>query len=644
MSRMRSGARLAAIQLAFAIGIVAVIARAVQIQIVRGAAYAEQARATRTETVALPARRGTVFDRTGTPLALTHETYHVGIAPRELRHPEEDMQRIRRQLGLSPREADRALRRTWAYFHGPFTSSQVHPLRGIRGVHLTRGLERFHPDPDFARPVLGRPADDGRPASGLERVLDSVLTGIPGRAVVLRDRQGRRYESPSRLDAFPVPGYDVELTLDVGVQEIVGRALVDAIALFRAAGGDVVVMDPTTGEVLAVASRRADGSQPASAFTSVFEPGSTAKIFAAAALLAAGRVNPTDSVWGEDGRWVLPHRTIQDEHPVAWMNLDRAIRVSSNIGAAKFASRLLPEEQYITLRDFGFGSPTGIELPVESRGLLPPPHQWSATSAASLAMGYELAVTPLQLAQAYAAIANRGVMLRPALVRRVRRHDGKVSFEHRPEPVRRVVSEEIADRLREMLRGAVAPTGTGSSAALVTYEVAGKTGTARVAGPGGYIPGSYVAVFAALFPADDPQLVTVVKLDDPRGTYASLTAAPVTRRVLEQVLAAHTGAIDRRRLAGNGNASPAPQPAPVEAGSVPYVVAWPNTAPAEPPPPRLVPEVVGLPLREAVRHLHKSGLNARTEGRGRVLRVVPAVGEPVPAGTVVTLVAEGESW
>ncbi|PYO75629.1 MAG: cell division protein, partial [Gemmatimonadetes bacterium] len=194
----------------------------------------------------------------------------------------------------------------------------------------------------------------------------------------------------------------------------------DALRRMDADGGDVVMLDPTSGEVLALASRTREGSARPSAFTDTFEPGSIAKIFAAAGLLTLRRVSPTDRVSGEGGKWRLPGRTITDEDPQPSFTLADAIRVSSNIGIVKFAARLEPDEQYAILRDFGFGTPTGIEFPAEAAGRLRPPSVWQRPSAASLAMGYELSVTPIQVAMAYGALANDGVLLEPTLIREVR--------------------------------------------------------------------------------------------------------------------------------------------------------------------------------------------------------------------------------
>jgi cell division protein FtsI (penicillin-binding protein 3) len=437
-----------------------------------------------------------------------------------------------------------------------------------------------------------------------------------------------------------VAGHDVVLTLDATLQDIAEAALSEAIDRLRADAGDVVMLDPWTGEILALASRTARGASTTGAFTSVFEPGSTAKVFAAAALLEAGLVEPTDTVFGEHGAWVLKHRTIHDEHaedmPV-WMTLADAVRVSSNIGTVKFAERLTPAQQYRMLRAFGVGTPTSVDFPAESRGRLPRPDGWSGTSAQSLAIGYELSVTPLQLAQAYAVIANGGLLLRPALVKEVRDSRRRVVYAHRPEPVRRVVRPAVAEALGTMLRGVVAEGGTGASAALRTYELAGKTGTARRVGPEGYEPGQHFAVFAALFPADEPQLVTVVKLDAPRGSYAAVTAAPLTRRMLEQALAARSEGLDRERMAREAPPPAAGARAGPTGDRPRAVVAWPMAPAVDSAVARRVPDVRGLPLREAVGRLHRVGFQVRTVGLGAVVGTTPAAGDHARVGAVVTV-------
>ncbi len=240
--------RLRVVEIGLGAALLALVVRAAQVQLFEGRKYAAAAKAQRTERVVLEARRGTLFDRHGLGLALTQETYHVGIAPNELRDPTRDAAVIARQLRLAPHDVERGLRRRYAWFAGPFTTADVQPLRSTRGVHLEPVLRRFYPSAEFARAVIGRVGEDGRGGGGggggLERLLDSLLAGTPGAAVVLKDREGREYESPARVIAEPVAGNDVVLTLDAELQEIAQRALDDAIDNMQADGGDVVMLDP----------------------------------------------------------------------------------------------------------------------------------------------------------------------------------------------------------------------------------------------------------------------------------------------------------------------------------------------------------------------------------------------------------------
>jgi cell division protein FtsI (penicillin-binding protein 3) len=358
-------------------------------------------------------------------------------------------------------------------------------------------------------------------------------------------------------------------------------------------------------------------------------------------------VDSTDEVYGEEGKWVIPvssreTRTITDAH-VSHGNLTlaKAIEVSSNIAMAKFSQRLSPAEQYDALRDFGFGSPTGVEFPSEARGRLPPPDQWKpGFNGPSVAMGYSFGVTPVQLAAAYGALANDGVLLTPTLIREIRDPDGSVRYRHKPEPVRRAARREVVRTLREFLAGAVGEGGTGERAQLVNYTLLGKTGTAKRFEGGHYVAGSFTASFAALFPADDPQLVVIVKIDDPQGDYyGGQTAAPVTRSMLQEALAARRSAIDRRRLA----TSEAPASNDTAARAEPevessVVVPWPSTADsAKERERRPVPNVIGANLRKAAFALHRRGFEVALRGGGLVVRTSPAAGDSLRAGGTVTV-------
>ena len=462
----------------------------------------------------LPARRGALYDRNGMPLAITQEFYHVGVAPNELEDVRTAFVLLVRNLGVSAPALNREFqaRKRWIYLHGPFNATQVQALRQVKGIHLTGEFQRFYPSRELARPIIGGLAPD-RPvgAAGLEGALDSLLTGRAGRGGAAQGpcRAGATTR-PARKIRDPVSGNDVMLTIDAELQEIAERGLDDAIAEMQAEGGDVVFLDPTSGELLALASRQAagGGAPSASTFTDPFEPGSTAKLFTAAALLMRGRVEADRRGVRRErrvehagdtkraGRGASPTRT----RSAGTLTLARAIQVSSNIAMAKFSSRLRPEEQFETLRDFGFGTPDRGRVPwrvarASSRG----PDRWQPMyTRASLAMGYEFGVTPVQLAAAYAAIANDGVLLAPTLVREVRDPAGNAAL---PAPAG---AGAAGGHLRD--RGAapgVPARGGGDGRAPATRRSWPTTRCSARPGPpirfqnGRYVRGQYTASFAA---------------------------------------------------------------------------------------------------------------------------------------------------
>jgi cell division protein FtsI (penicillin-binding protein 3) len=634
--------RLTLIGAGFVVAALAVLARAAYVQLYQGSYWRARAAGQQTTRVTLPARRGTLYDRNGVALALSQETYGVGVAPKQVRDRKLVADSLARVVGRPRGELLQLLAsdREWVEWPGPYQWTDVAALRGLRGVYPRRRLARYYPKVDFGAQVVGRVDAEGRGNSALERALDTLLAGRPGTAVMLRDRSGRTYPSPSRPVAEPEPGSDVFLTVDADLQEIAERALAEAVRQTRALGGDVVILQPATGEVLALAGVR-PGSRGGGLVSDAFEPGSTAKVFTAAALLRTGRANATDSIFAENGAYRRGNRTIHDVHPHGMLTLADVIRVSSNIGIAKFSERLTKVELYEAFRDFGFGTMTGVDLPAEAAGRLRNPKAWTAESAASLAMGYELAVTPLQLAAAYGALANGGVLLEPTLVREVRGPDGSVAWRASPRPVRRAVPAAVATQLVNMMEGVV-EEGTARLAALGTYRLAGKTGTSIRNVGGHYLAGHYWASFVGLFPAVDPQLVLVVKIDDPQGTYfGGTTAAPVVRTILESALATPAAALDRGRLTQR-RAPEADLPAAPPDGA-PIVVAWPP-----PPAPRdsapatsgRVPDVTGLDLRAAARALHRSGFEVRVDGWGRVTSTTPAAGASARRGTTVVVHAE----
>jgi cell division protein FtsI (penicillin-binding protein 3) len=419
-----------------------------------------------------------------------------------------------------------------------------------------------------------------------------------------------------------------------------------------------------------MASRRRDPNGAATAIIEPYQPGSTLKPFTAAALLARGKARVGEVIETYNGSYKTFGRTIHDVHSAPRLSLADVIRFSSNIGIVRFAERLTPREQYEALRDFGFGTPTGVAYPGEAAGTLREPRYWSKQSPASLAMGYEISVTPLQLALAYGAIANGGELLEPQLVKEVRDLEGNVVYEASRRVVRRVLTASGASELRTLLTGVV-DSGTAKDAEMSTFAVGGKSGTVRGMSRGHYVAGSYTASFVGLFPADKPQYVILVKLDNPKGSYyGGKTAAPVSKVVLEAAIAARDAAIDRSALTrrrtepvfasrdtgpksgadtqkarevtvATGSVAEVGDDAsrdPGENASVPFVVTLADRqrAPTVPARVKPIPDVRGMPLREAVHALHESGFRVQLV-TGAAGVTAPEAGTPLKTGSMVRL-------
>lgn len=669
---MTRPSRIGAIHLTLALFFVALVWKMATVQLLQRRTWTADAQRQQTAPRAVPAPRGDILDARGELLAQSRETVRLAVAPPAVRD-RAALQRALRRGGVPPEWVHRATdgSRRWVAIPGHFLAADVAAATAMRGVYATPEVVRSYVVGSGTRRIVGRVDTEGRPLDGLELSLDSLLRGSPGRTTLLRDGRGRRVESPGADGRPATPGNTVVLTINQELQEIAERALEDAVQRMEAEGGDVVVLDPVEGEILALASVRADPrSTSATAFLEPYEPGSTIKPFIAAALLQRGRARETDVVPTFGGRWTVNGRTLTDEHPAAQFSLADVLRFSSNIGIVQFAQRLTAREQFETLRDFGFGSPTGVPYPVEAAGTLREPARWSAQSATSLAMGYEIAVTPLQLACAYVALANDGRLLEPALVKEVRAPDGRVLYRHTPRVVRRVLSPDVAQRVRRMLLGVVEEGGTARSADLVSFSLAGKTGTARRTVNGRYAAAQHIPTFVGLFPGDNPQFVILVKIDNPRGAYyGGLTAAPVTKAVLEAALASRDAALDRVTLAASRHdrpvdslpeasavlpslpareaATPAARAALQRArrgaendstGVTPFVAVLPVTGAVQALtlPTRVVPDVRGLTLRQAAHALHAAGFRVRLLP-APFGTTIPAAGATAAAGTVVAL-------
>ncbi|MBA3646266.1 MAG: PASTA domain-containing protein [Gemmatimonadaceae bacterium] len=637
----------------------ALIAQSAKVQIVHGKEWTERGRKQHFFSSSLPAARGDILDASGEMLVESRELVRIAIAPPEVRDTAK-LLRSMRQVGMSDAILKSVIdsRHKWIDVPGVFVPPDVATLVSMRGVHATAVMQRVYSTSPGIRRIVGRLDPAGNALDGIEAALDSTLRGDSARASVARDKRGNALGSPLDAAGLSHDGATIVLTINHALQDICERALAEAIDSLHASGGDIVVMNPHTGDVLALVSQRTDAAAVANtSVTEPFEPGSTLKPFVAAALLTKKRARPDEVISTYGGKLELEGRTITDTHPAASLSLFDVIKFSSNIGIVMFGQRLTPREKYENFRDFGFGSPTGITLPAESPGTLREPRTWSKQTPASVLMGYEIAVTPLQLVTAYSSIANGGDLLEPHIVKEIRAANGDVLYKADKRVVRRVLSRDVAHTVQQMLLGVV-QGGTATKADLQTFEVAGKSGTARrVVNGQGYSAGNYTASFVGLFPGDDPQYVVLVKLDSPQGTHyaGGEIAAPVTNVVLRAALAARDAALNRQSLAASEKRDTVQKPlvasndvhpdtvalvspSDSDAGSISYVVHLPSpnhTAPVTLTP-RVIPDVRGMTLRAAVHALHAAGFRVQLVG-SPAIATNPAAGSVALAGTTVQL-------
>lgn len=633
------------------------MARATQVQVAQRATWRLQAEQQQRTNVEVPASRGTVEDRRGKELASSREVFRVGVAPREIGDLEEVTRLLIGTLGLDERVVREVTTpsRAWRVLPGTYPPSVRDALINVQGLYPQREYLRFYPQGGVAAGLLGVILD-GEAHGGIEQAFNGSLRGTVGRAVLARDAAGRAIPGERVVVVEPRRGGRIILTLDVDLQEIGGEALARSVRETEALGGDLVITDPRSGDILAMVSIH-DGSMNAlSAINTPYEPGSTLKPLTVAGLLEHGLATLGDSVDTGSGSWTVNGRTISDVHPEGGvMTIGHALEISSNVGVAKAAQVMEPAIRYQNLRDFGLGVQTGLGLPGEGSGTLRRPELWSKQSAVSLAIGYEVSVTPIQMAMAYGVFANGGRLMAPRLVKEIRDSEGQVLQSFQSRLVRQVISPKVTQQISDVLVNAV-EDGTGTRARLSTFAVAGKSGTSRAWSNGGYQDGEYFSSFVGFFPAVDPQLLVLVKLDRPKGAYyGGATAAPVTRATMEAILAAQQTPLDRRALARVARSQELDEPViskPQGEALNPQLAAnyvdgmTPNTSPVRVPWSRgedmvevTVPDVRGLSARAAVRRMHELGFRVRSDGSGLVTHLVPDAGSTVILGDTVHLIS-----
>jgi cell division protein FtsI (penicillin-binding protein 3) len=623
--------------------------RLVQLQVLDRASYEKQAARQSERTIKLAPRRGAIVDRDGRALAVSVDAESLYAVPQDITDPAATATALGRVLDLDAAErkelrAQLSRNRAFVWVRrklDPATAAEVRSLE-LPGVGFVTENRRYYPKRELAAQVLGYVGIDNLGMSGVEYAFDEEIRGRAAKVVVRTDAR----RSPLEYIEKPsTEGHTVVLTIDEAIQHAAEVELERAVRESGAISGTVVVMDPASGELLALANRptfnpNRFGSYSSSrwknrAVTDAFEPGSVFKVVTAAAGLQEKVVTPDEVIDCGGGGIEIAGTRINDHAVFTSLRFRDVIAKSSDVGVIRIAQRLGRDNFYRYIRDFGFGAPTGVELPGESSGILRPAARWSALSLPSLSFGQEIGVTALQIASAIGAVANGGYLMKPLVVRQIEDPDGRVVKSFRPLAVRRVLEPETVDVLTDILRGVVREGGTGRHAAVPGYTVAGKTGTAqKVDASGRYSMTAHVASFVGYVPASRPALVILTALDEPKGerNQGGDVAAPLFARVAdralrrlavppddpERVLRAVTYSTER--LAQPAAYTPAPLPSPEPSDE-----------------PGRMPDLRGRPAREAAIVAARRGLIVELHGTGQVVGQSPEPGTEIEPGAACVL-------
>ena len=553
---MSEAARLRAMLAGFvlAVGFTLFSFRLIHLQVCRHEEYAALAAKKHVTRQTINANRGTIQDVHGEILADNEPAQTVIADGALIKNPQELAAVLAGPLQMKARELEEKLAtdRRYVVLKKRVPQTVTNALRkqlrdlSLKGIACEEDSIRVYPNGQMLCHALGFMNCDHDGVQGIERVMNNHLRGRDGFRFSERDRKGNELVPYRGQEQAPRNGCNVRLTVDMGLQNIVENEIDAATRQFRPKSATVILMRPKTGEILALANRPSfdlndlgktgEEAMRNRAITDMVEPGSTFKIVTAAAALNEKLVNPQSMIFCENGAFHYCGKTLHDHHPYADLTWEEILSKSSNIGAAKLAMNLGDEKFHEYIRRFGFGERTGIELPGEIPGVIHPPHRWSKISITRIPMGHEVAVTPLQSITAMCAIANGGRLMKPQIVHSIVDEQGAPMTAFAPLEVRRVVSEETAARVREALKAVVSEKGTAALAKVAGFTVAGKTGTAQKPDQkGGYLSDKYVVSFIGFLPADDPEFVGFVMLDEPvtreNEYYGGIVAAPIFSRI-----------------------------------------------------------------------------------------------------------------
>lgn len=529
------------------------IARLAFLQIVQHDALMARSEKQHRSTVTTHFGRGVIYDRNLNELARNVEVESVYVNPAEILDRKSTARVLAATLKLNRDKIYKKIssKKHFVWIKRKCSLDEVAKLKKaeLPGVGYVSEQKRFYPKRELAASVLGFVGMDNQGLAGIEHAYQSKLKGITFRQVMAHDARGRNVQSLDGLHNSRLRNYDLVLTLDEVIQFIAEHHLKKQVERFKADSGMAVVMNPHTGEIYAMANVPQFNPNHYGAFSpqtwknnivaNSYEPGSIFKPIVAAAALDGGAASPQDIFFCENGELKIGKVRIGEasDHKFGWLNMRDIIAKSSNIGAVKIAQQVGKKSFYQYIRKFGFGAKSGLPLPGESAGQLRAQENWDAMSLASISFGHEIAVTPIQMVNALAAISNGGSLMVPHITRALIKN-GRVLERSKPEKIRRVISEKTSRQLVEVLK-AVVKTGTGKKAALEGFEVAGKTGTAQKynAATRSYSKTEFISSFIGFVPADSPRLVILVMIDNPRGSHwGSVVAAPVFREIAKKVL------------------------------------------------------------------------------------------------------------
>ncbi len=546
--------RLVSLLVFFLIAFAGLTVRAFQLQIVENGRLKARASDQYRKTIDILPERGEIYDRNLNELAISMEVDSVYAQPSMIEDRRTAAEAVSSIVSVDAGSVYKRLRDkssfVWLKRQIDMPETERSIVRGIRGVGLLKERKRFYPAPQLASNMIGFVGYDSIGLEGLEWRYNNYLRGEGMKIAGLRDARGKEMVFDDGDVSHASKGSSLILTLDRTIQYIAEKELLKAATNANAKAGIAIVMDPSNGEILAMASyptfdpnnfrRYRPRDWRNRALTDLYEPGSVFKIFLVAAALEEGVVEPNDIIYCENGGYRVADRIFHDTMKHGWLTVKDIVKYSSNIGAVKLADRLGRSKYYRYINEFGFGKKTGIDLPGEVSGYVRKLQEWSRVTFSTISFGQGISATPIQLITAASAIANKGVLMRPYVVKAVVSPDGEVVKEVHPVIERRVVSEETALEVTEILKRVTKDGGSGERAAISFVDVAGKTGTSQKPDPvnGGYAQGKYISSFLGYAPADSPRLAIIVMIDEPSGDfYGSTVAAPVFREILKQSMA-----------------------------------------------------------------------------------------------------------